>query len=373
MSRTTIALLSTAPPSEPGSMGGYGEMVLDALSNHTPQFDPVLVSVCDTRVASGSIARRFARMGMIFSARRRAREVRADVFHVLDGSFAYLIGGIPWERTLVTVHDLIPALQVKGRFPVARPGWGARKLIDSSLSRIRNAGAVHAVSLSTAEDLHTVCGRTADVMLHNALRPLADAGTNKAVGRDDSAPYVLHIGNNSFYKNRCGVMEVFARIAHESPDLRLVLAGPAPDEALRVSTSRSGLEGRVEFVVNPSDAVLASLYRNASVLLFPSLYEGFGWPPLEAMHYGCPVVCSRAASLPEVVGDAALMCDPWDHAGFAAAVLRLLSDPSLVQRQVKRGYLNLKRFDAQVLAAGLGQVYSKLAGASGRERCANLP
>jgi glycosyltransferase involved in cell wall biosynthesis len=113
-------------------------------------------------------------------------------------------------------------------------------------------------------------------------------------------------------------------------------------------------------VVNPKDGDLAKLYREASVLLFPSLYEGFGWPPLEAMRYGCPVVCSNVASLPEVVDDAALLCNPEDTGECASALLRVLSDDALAKQLVERGYRNLPRFSSREFALGLSRLYEGL-------------
>jgi glycosyltransferase involved in cell wall biosynthesis len=139
------------------------------------------------------------------------------------------------------------------------------------------------------------------------------------------------------------------------------LAGSAPDVALRSAVARHGLESRVEIVVDPEDGDLAKLYREASVLLFPSLYEGFGWPPLEAMRYGCPVVCSNVASLPEVVDDAALLCNPADTDECAAALLRVLNDEMLAKQLVERGYRNLSRFGSREFALGLSRLYEGLA------------
>ena len=111
----------------------------------------------------------------------------------------------------------------------------------------------------------------------------------------DLQPAVFHVGHNGHYKNRAGVIRVFARIRAQTP-ARLVMAGPPPTAALRDLVKALHVEGDVEFVENPDDAQLFRIYRDAAVFLFPSIYEGFGWPPLEAMALGCPVVCSTAAS-----------------------------------------------------------------------------
>ena len=122
-------------------------------------------------------------------------------------------------------------------------------------------------------------------------------------------------------------------------------------------THRLGLAEQVRFVVDPDDSTLAALYSGACLFVFPSLYEGFGWPPLEAMAYGCPVVCSSAASLPEVVGDAALQCAAEDEEGMARLCLDVLGDPSLAQRLVERGRARAEHFSLEHMASALLGVY----------------
>jgi glycosyltransferase involved in cell wall biosynthesis len=100
---------------------------------------------------------------------------------------------------------------------------------------------------------------------------------------------------------------------------------------------RLGLDGAVRELGPVSEADLAALYNGADVLLFPSFYEGFGWPPLEAMASGLPVVCSRSGSLPEVVADAALTAEPEDVDGLAAQVAAVLTNPALASELRRRG------------------------------------
>jgi glycosyltransferase involved in cell wall biosynthesis len=361
MARLCVALLSSAPPNSVGSMGIYGELVRQALTEYAPQFELTWVNLRDTPLGAGrGLAERLGQLRQFFEARQRAQRAEASVFHVLDGSFAYLVDGIPWERTLVTVHDVIPALQARGRFPVPAPSWIARRAIDMSIDRIRRAGALHAISHNTASDLLALTGRSVDQVLLLPLRRLPDLPDGASIPGRMETPFVLHVGNNGFYKNRSGVLAVFAKLVRERPDLRLVMAGAAPSDTLRELVAGQGLEARVEFVEEPDDEELATLYRRAAVLLFPSLYEGMGWPPVEAMHFGCPVVCSSTASLPETVCDAALLCEPTDVDGLASAVSRLLSDRALASDLVERGFRNLRRFEMRDFALGLSGLYERL-------------
>ena len=133
----------------------------------------------------------------------------------------------------------------------------------------------------------------------------------------EQPPFLLYPAKAWPHKNHGRLLEAFALLRRERPELRLVLTGGAGHPP------QEGVEQRERV----SLAELAELYRRASALVFPSLYEGFGQPPLEAMASGCPVACSNAASLPEVVGDAARLFDPESPKEIAAAVAEVLDDP----------------------------------------------
>ena len=105
-----------------------------------------------------------------------------------------------------------------------------------------------------------------------------------------------------------------------------------------------------------SDAELAALYSNAWAFVFPSLYEGFGLPPLEAMHFGCPVICSRAASVPEVAGDAALYCNAQDVDDIAACLRKVIEDEALRRSLTERGALQAEKFTWQSSAEKMLQL-----------------
>lgn len=346
-------------------MGVYGNLVHCALTSAAPSLKLIPFNLRVREQPTGSdIDRRFGQLREILAARRHNHVLNADVYHLLDGSYGYMVAGIPWSRTLVTVHDVIPALQARSQFPVPRPSWASRRLIASSLRVVAKAGAVCAVSQASANDVTVLTGRQVDAVIPLYLRdfPAVDASLPALRSAD---PFVLHVGNSGFYKNRLGVARIFAKLARSRPTLRLVFAGAAPDESLWRGITSLGLSDRVTFEVHPNDGCLAALYSEAALLLFPSLYEGFGWPPLEAMHFGCPVVCSEAGSLPEVTGEAALRCAPHDIDGFAAAVSRILDDQDLAGELVLRGYRNLKRFSAERMASGLIACYERLAAGEG--------
>jgi glycosyltransferase involved in cell wall biosynthesis len=162
-------------------------------------------------------------------------------------------------------------------------------------------------------------------------------------------PFLLYPANNWPHKNHACLLEAFARIQREHPDLRLVLTGAGHE-------SSAYPEG-VDVLGRVSDETLAQLYRRASALVFPSLYEGFGQPPLEAMASGCPVAAARSGALPEVCGDAARYFDPTSAEDLAEAVLGVLSAP---QELVARGLERASRFSWDECARCHDAVYHEV-------------
>jgi alpha-1,3-rhamnosyl/mannosyltransferase len=171
------------------------------------------------------------------------------------------------------------------------------------------------------------------------------------------APYLLSMGNTKPHKDLPTLLRAFARVAPAWPDLRLLLVGA--DVAGFVASVLDGDEaaGRVRFTGRVGDDVLRALYRHAAVFVFPSRYEGFGLPPLEAMAFGTPVVCSDAASLPEVVGDAALLFPAGDIGALSDALSLVLGDASVRERLSHAGPKRAARFTWERTAAGTVAVY----------------
>jgi glycosyltransferase involved in cell wall biosynthesis len=172
-------------------------------------------------------------------------------------------------------------------------------------------------------------------------------------GDEQREPFLLYPANRWPHKNHERLFEAFGLIRRERPELRLVLTGAGHDG----TPVPPGVEvrGRV-----PQDE-LVRLFRTASALVFPSLYEGFGQPPIEAMACGCPVACSNTTALPEVVGDAARTFDPTRPEAIADAVLDLLRDPG---PYVERGLERARRFTWDACARAHDAVYRELTASS---------
>ncbi|MFA4909861.1 MAG: glycosyltransferase family 1 protein [Desulfobacteria bacterium] len=177
-------------------------------------------------------------------------------------------------------------------------------------------------------------------------------------------PYLLYVGALSSNKNILRLVEAFAFISTEFPDLTLVLAGPfenAYDEAVR-SVREKGLENRVRFLgpVSPEGDDIMHLYNGAEVLIHPSLYEGWVAPPLEAMACGIPVVASNVSSIPETCGGAALLVDPLNIGSIAQGIRDVLDNLPLRQSLIERGFRRVKECQWSDSAARLEGIFREL-------------
>ncbi len=161
----------------------------------------------------------------------------------------------------------------------------------------------------------------------------------------------------------------FLTLAREHPELALVLAGPSGwgEEALNAAIAAVGqaAAGRIVRTGWVDDETLSRLLRSAAVLAYPSLYEGFGFPPLQAMSVGVPVVATTAGSLPEVLGDGAILVTPGDNDALGAALGRVLGDSNEQARLAARGHIQAGRYTWSGCAAGLAALYRDAA-ANGR-------
>lgn len=344
-------------------MRAYADTLMQSLQTHAPDIDVSLVELAPQATRS-AFTQRLQLLSLPLRARLRGG-APPDVWHVLDGSRAYVAHGLRGAPVVVTVHDIIPWLQAQGRFAGApATGTAARWLWR------RNAGAMRASRLicdseCTRNDVVDafVVGRQAAVIplpLRPQLQALAFADT--ATSREPGL--LLHVGHNGFYKHRAQVLRIFARL-ERTLARQLVMIGPPPTTELLALAGELGVLERVQWLGDADDAVLAGWYRRAAVLVFPSLYEGYGWPVLEAMAFGLPVVCSNAGSLPEVAGDVVPCVAPEDIDGFVAQIEPLLREPARAAAASAAGLRRAAEFSSERFAREMVAVYRSAAATRG--------
>jgi glycosyltransferase involved in cell wall biosynthesis len=289
---------------------------------------------------------------------------RVDLFHAPH----YVVSPLTPVPFVVTIHDCIHL-----RFPQYLPSRAALYYARAMMSiAARRSRRVLTVSQASKDDILHYLRVPADKVevIHNAIDTrLAGEPTPDEVERVRerfllTAPFVLYTGNIKPHKNVDRLIEAFSILRQRgSQDVKLLIIGDEVSKYpnLRRLVHRFQLHQHVRFLGFVPDATLAVLYRQAAAFVFPSLYEGFGLPPLEAMAAGAPVITSNVSSLPEVVGDAAILIDPMDAGAIANAMARVLGDPRLREDLIRRGRERVKAFSWTRSVARVRQVYGELA------------
>ncbi len=298
-----------------------------------------------------------------FLMRLRARWDRVDLFHGLN----FKLRG--WGRYggIVTIYDL--ALD---RLPLpSRKVLGQKRSFLRTGRTARRASRVMTISENSARDIMELYGvpreRVAIVSpaVGAEFYPVGDPAAGAAVKAKYGirrGRFVLSGGGAEPRKNIALLIEAFGRAKGLRESVNLVVVGGMDRgaEAIRAAVRRAGLEAAVIFPGYVPLGDLLALYAHCALFVFPSLYEGFGMPALEAMACGAPVVCSNAAALPEVVGDAALLIDPTDVEAMASAMMQVVEDGGLREDLRRRGALRAKAYSWERSARDLLRVYQDL-------------
>jgi glycosyltransferase involved in cell wall biosynthesis len=283
-----------------------------------------------------------------------------DLFHSPDFTLPPVRGG---TRTIVTVHDL-SFLHVPSCFEPPLLDY----LRTNVPQAVHRADWVLADSENTRRDVIELLGVPAEKVsviypgVEPRFRPGYDRQTLDRVRAKYGLPsrFILSVGTVQPRKNYARLIEAFARL--EEPDLRLVIVGGLGwlYEDIFAAIRSMGLEDRVTVTGYVEDVDLPAVYNLAEVFALPSLYEGFGIPPLEAMACGLPVIVADNSSLPEVVGDAGVLVNAYDTASLAEGLTRLLGDPALRQRLSQRGRARAQTFTWRQAAQSLLTTYRQV-------------
>ena len=258
----------------------------------------------------------------------------------------------PAVPQVTVVHDLLP-LRSPDEYP--RQQYYFRHYVPAVL---RHSRAVVVSSESTRRDLVEFYGVAPEGLRVVLLGYDTARFVPFAPRPPDGEPYALFVGNVMPHKNLLGLADAFSRATRDIPG-RLVLRGwgRAPHvQALRDRIAALGIADRVDWQPYAADEALPDLYRQARMLVLPSLYEGFGLTALEAMACGTPVIVSNRSSLPEVVGDAALLVDPEDPASIATAIHRLFTDDPLAKTLAERGLARAQLFSWEKTARAVQSI-----------------
>jgi glycosyltransferase involved in cell wall biosynthesis len=273
------------------------------------------------------------------------------------------------SRLVITIHDLTDILTpppgISATFQAGRLFFARRALT--------RADRILAVSHSSKRDL----SRAFDVpegkieVVYNALderflrEPMPDSADRILERHAVTDPFVLYAGNIKPQKNLPRLIEAFAVAKADLRDhpvysnLKLLLIGDSAEEHsdLRRAVLRSRVQGDVRFLGFVPHPVLRVFYSRASAFLFPSLYEGFGLPPLEAMAHGVPVLTSSVSSLPEVFSQAALLANPENIFEIARGIRQILTEDVLRETLVRRGYELVQKYSWERSAEQVREVY----------------
>ena len=304
--------------------------------------------------------------------RTTLKRLECDLVHIPN--LFSIPRGLPCPYVM-TVHDMLEHMSR------AREQSGFWRSLHFQLTKrvLGGAARIFAVSKFTKTEIEKLFGISPDKIevVYNAIDERFLSGHATAADRDLIArryqvtyPFLLYAGRISPHKNVVRMIEAFSALKTELerdatyPDLKLIIIGDdlSGNPDLRRTVVRSGVQNDVRFLGFIPIEVLRIFYDEAKVFAFPTLYEGFGLPPLEAMAHGTPVVTSNVTSLPEVVGNAAVLVNPENVFEIMRALHRVLTDKGLRDRMKERGYQQAAKFSWEKSVRRILEVYKQIGG-----------
>ena len=344
------------------------EIYADSLYSHIPKINSLNVGIYRPKKSYynkfiPNICNISTRVSRYIDYPLKTLPYKNDFNHIIDHSYSHLVQLLDPERCIVTVHDLIPILAWNGFIPSMKLNHRPL-LFEYSCFFLKKVKKIIAVSQSTKNDLINQLDISEDKIqvihngVHNYFRPLLnkeEIKNNNNLFRDEYFN-ILIIGNSD-YKNNKTAFEV-VEILEKGYHLKIQLLCLGNDyDAFKLISSQHKLSTKPRFFCDLSSESVVELYNSSDCLFFPSLYEGFGFPPLEAMSCGVPVVSSNVASLPEIVGNAGLLADPCDKDAFVFHIYNVLTNNELKSDLIKKGLEKSSSFSWQKAATSTLELY----------------
>ncbi|AKB14127.1 Glycosyltransferase involved in cell wall bisynthesis [Methanosarcina thermophila] len=287
--------------------------------------------------------------------------VRDNIKHITRQDLAFLLELVDLKKTIVTCHDIIPIAYYNTRNPI----W---KLNAKGL---RKAEKIITVSEFSKKDISKYIKYPEDqieiippAVDHNLYYPNRNRAALKKYRIEETEKVILYVGAEEPRKNIQLLINSFSKLKNKIPQVKLLKVG-TPNylgvrEKLLEQIESLNLQKDIIFTGYVSERELAEIYNAVDLFVFPSLYEGFGIPPLEAMACGTPVITSNTSSLPEVVGDAAIVVDPYDADKLVEEMYQLLTDDGLKKEMIRKGLKRSKMFSWDESARKTLRVYKEL-------------
>jgi glycosyltransferase involved in cell wall biosynthesis len=283
------------------------------------------------------------------------------------------------RKHVIHCHDFIALKSAQGKVGRNPSSWSGRIYQHLILKGFSKANNFISISQNTKNELEIFLNKKPKIsaQIYNAIdsqfRPgsinEARLSISQEIDADASKGYILHVGGNTFYKNRCGVLRIYNAWRKLSKNnLPLVMIGSAPTASMIALKEKSLFIQDIHFLTRATDAVLVKAYQGASVFIFPSLFEGFGFPVAEAMASGCPVITTNEAPMNEVGGEAAFYIpkcptsntEKWED--NAATVLEqiLQLHPEDRKLSIKKGFEQSEKFHKEGILNQIEEIYQQI-------------
>jgi glycosyltransferase involved in cell wall biosynthesis len=349
-------------------IGTYGYSLYENLKKITPRSIDFLTLNSPANPESNSAVKNFPQSmrklldhsGFLFKIPRSYK-----IYHILNPNLGVLLPTL--HPSVVTVHDVaVLKREVSREIMTVSHGLEIPLVLGMQINMnfIKNADRILCVSNYTKNDLTSILGIKSKRITvtypgidHQRFRPRDKLAARRSLGLPLNKPILLHVGTDEPRKNVKTLVDAFAQVKKTIPDLVFVKVGGMREETKRLISKRQLEDSTIHFrrALN-----VAPFYNAADLFVFPSYYEGFGFPVVEAMASGCPMIAADSSSVTEVVGGGGLLLPPFDTVAFSGAILQVLTDSDKRAAMVEAGLEAAKRFSWEKCAVATLETYKTL-------------